>query len=87
MKFYQEVCLQSLKTKRGARRTAWRFFHPRGMTNHLDRDFNFRQLYLQNYSSENFEILTRSVFESQLQKTLNEPFPKKSSFEDIIVGS
>ena len=48
---------------------------------------NFRQLYLQNYLSENFEILTRSVFESQLQKTLNEPFPKKSSFEDIIVGS
>ena len=37
---------------------------------------NFRQLYLQNYSSENFEILTRSVFESQLQKRLNEPFPK-----------
>ena len=39
----------------------------------------FVQPYLQNYSSENFEILTRSVFESQLQKTLNEPYAKKSS--------
>ena len=48
---------------------------------------NFRRLYLQNYEYDKFEILTRSVFESQLQKTLNEPFPKKSSFEDIIVGS
>ena len=38
---------------------------------------NFRQLYLQNYSSENFEILTRSVFESQLQKTFYEPYAKK----------
>ena len=33
---------------------------------------NFRQLYLQNYSYEIFEILTRSVFESQLQKTFYE---------------
>ena len=40
---------------------------------------NFRQLYLQNYLSEKFETLTRSVFESQLQKTLNEPYAKKSS--------
>ena len=47
----------------------------------------FRELYLQNYSYEKFETLTRSVFKSQLQKGLNEPFPKKSSFEDIIVGS
>ena len=48
---------------------------------------NFRELYLQNYSYEKFETLTRSVFKSQLQKGLNEPFPKKSSFEDIIVGN
>ena len=44
---------------------------------------NFRQLYLQNHLSVKFEILTRSVFESQLQKTLNELFPKNSNFEDI----
>ena len=31
-------------------------------------DDNFRQLYLQNYSSEKFQILTRSVFGAQLQK-------------------
>ena len=38
----------------------------------------FGQPYLENYSIENFQILTRSVFEYQLQKTLNEPFPKIS---------
>ena len=38
---------------------------------------NFRQLYLQNYSYEIFEILTRSVFESQLQKTFYEPYAKQ----------
>ena len=37
----------------------------------------FGQPYLENYSNEKFQILTRSVFEYQLQKKkLNEPFPK-----------
>ena len=40
----------------------------------------FGQPYLQNYSSENFQILTRSVFGAQLQKTLNEPYAKKIQF-------
>ena len=54
-------------------------FCPAGlwMTQEDVEDDNFRQLYLQNYSYDKFEILTQSVFESQLQKTLNEPFPKK----------
>ena len=38
---------------------------------------NFRQLYLQNYSSEKFEILTRSVFESQLQNIFYESYARK----------
>ena len=44
----------------------------------------FGQPYLENYSNEKFQILTRSVFEYQLQKTLNEPFPKKSSLAAIM---
>ena len=44
---------------------------------------NFGQPYLENYINEKFQILTRSVFESQLKTSLNEPYPKKSSFEDI----
>ena len=38
---------------------------------------NFRQLYLQNYSYEIFEILTRSVFESQLQNMFYESYARK----------
>ena len=37
----------------------------------------FRQLYLQNYSYEKFEILTRSVFESQLQNMFYESYARK----------
>ena len=44
----------------------------------------FGDPYLKNYSKEKFQILTRCVFESQLQMLLNKPFPKNFSLADIM---